>query len=156
MPITRFNIRVYILLLDDSRTRILLSDEIINGEFITKFPGGGLEYGEGILDCLHREAQEELGQDVEVLQQFYTSENFQASRFNDADQIICVYYQCLVARNDNGRRTPTFRITDKKFDFVKIREREESFRWQLIGTLRADDMSLPIDKLVVTRLIDTD
>ena len=152
MPITRFNIRVYILLLDESRAHILLSDEIINGEFITKFPGGGLEYGEGILDCLHREANEELGQDVEVIDQFYTSEDFQPSRFSDSDQIICVYYQCLLAKNDDGRRTPIFRTTDKKFDFLEKREREESFRWQALENLQADEMTLPLDRKIVLRM----
>lgn len=149
MNISRFNIRVYILLYDESRTSLLLSDEILSGEFHTKFPGGGLEYGEGLLDCLYREAIEELGQDVEVLRQFYTSETFQASKFVPEDQIICVYYQCCLPENDQGRRLPTFRVSDKKNDFVEMREREESFRWQLIETLQEEDMSLPLDRTVV-------
>jgi len=149
MNITRFNIRVYMLLYDETETRILLSDEIVQGEYHTKFPGGGLEYGEGLLDCLHREAREELGQDVEVLRQFYTSEIFQASKFVAEDQIICVYYQCCLPENSQGRRLPTFRVSDKKNDFVEMREREESFRWQLTDTLREEDMSLPLDRVVV-------
>lgn len=153
MNITRFNIRVYILLYDENETHVLLSDEIVQGEYYTKFPGGGLEYGEGLLDCLHREAKEELGQDVEVLRQFYTSELFQVSKFVPGDQIICVYYQCCLPKNGQGRRLPTFRLSRQKYDFVEKREREESFRWQLIETLQEDDMSLPLDKLVVKRLL---
>jgi len=149
MNISRFNIRVYMLLYDEARTSLLLSDEILYGKYHTKFPGGGLEYGEGLLDCLHREAMEELGQDVEVLRQFYTSETFQASKFVPEDQIICVYYQCCLPKNSQGRRLPTFRVSDKKNDFVEKREREESFRWQLIETLREEDMSLPLDRIVV-------
>lgn len=153
MNITRFNIRVYILLFDEHRKSLLLSDEIVEGEYYTKFPGGGLEYGEGILDCLHREAREELGQDVEVLNHFYTSENFQASRFKPEEQIICVYYNCWLPENAQGWRLPVFRVTGQKFDFVENREREESFRWQTINTLREEDMSLPLDRLVVVRLL---
>ena len=153
MNITRFNIRVYILLFDEHKKSLLLSDEIVEGEYYTKFPGGGLEYGEGILDCLHREAREELGQDVEVLKHFYTSENFQASRFKPEEQIICVYYNCWLPENAQGWRLPVFRVTGQKFDFVENREREESFRWQTINTLREEDMSLPLDRLVVMRLL---
>lgn len=153
MNITRFNIRVYILLYDEDETRVLLSDEIVEGEYYTKFPGGGLEYGEGLLDCLHREAVEELGQDVEVLRQFYTSEIFQASKFVAEDQIICVYYQCCLPKNDQGRRLPTFRVSEHKFDFIQKHEREESFRWQAIQTLHKEDMSLPLDRVVVARLL---
>lgn len=153
MNITRFNIRVYILLYDENETRVLLSDEIVQGEYYTKFPGGGLEYGEGLLDCLHREAKEELGLDVEVLRQFYTSELFQVSKFVPEDQIICVYYECRLPKNDQSRRLPTFRVAEQKYDFAEKREREESFRWQLIETLQEEDMSLPLDKLVVKRLL---
>jgi len=152
MNITRFNIRVYMLLYDETETRVLLSDEIVQGDHYTKFPGGGLEYGEGLLDCLHREAREELGQDVEVLRQFYTSEIFQASKFVPEDQIICVYYECRLAKNDQGRSLPVFRVSEQKYDFVDNREREESFRWQSLDSLSEDDLSLPLDQLVVKRL----
>lgn len=152
MTIKRFNIRVYLLLLDENKTQILLSDEIINGDFITKFPGGGLEYGEGILDCLHREAKEELDQEVEVIEQYYTTERFQTSMFRPDEQIVCVYYQCLLTKDSAGKRKPKFRVTDKKFDFVEFREREESFRWQSIKSLVPEDLSLPLDQQVVKKL----
>ena len=72
--------------------------------------------GEGILDCLYREAGEELGQEVEVLRQFHTSETFQASRYRTGDQIICVYYTCRLPRNSEGRRLPVFRASHLKID----------------------------------------
>ena len=49
-----FNVRVYGVLLDDEK-RLLVSDEFIRGQYITKLPGGGLEIGEGTRDCLQRE-----------------------------------------------------------------------------------------------------
>ena len=49
-----FNIRVYGILLND-RNEVLVSDECRNGYSFTKFPGGGLEFGEGLVDGLKRE-----------------------------------------------------------------------------------------------------
>jgi 8-oxo-dGTP diphosphatase len=152
MSIVRFNVRVYILLLDESKTRVLLSDEIIGGKYFTKFPGGGLEYGEGIIDCLHREALEELGQEVEVVRHFYTTEFLQISQFIPGDQIVSVYYECCLPKNTDGRRLPSFRVTNNKFDFVEVKEREESFRWQTFKKLNKEEMSFPIDQEVVSRL----
>ena len=53
-----FNVRVYGIL-KDSNNHVLVSDELIRGEYFTKFPGGGLEFGEGTRDCLKREFKEE-------------------------------------------------------------------------------------------------
>ncbi len=152
--INRFNVRVYLLLLDERGESLLLSDEILHGAYFTKFPGGGLEYGEGLIDCLQREAREELGQEVEVLRQFHTSESFQRSTFAQHDQLLCVYYECRLPRVADGRREPRFRIADKPFDFIEHREREESFRWRRLDRIDPAEMSLPLDREVLTRLLD--
>ena len=62
---SRFNVRVYGLLIND-RSEVLISREIIQGMRVTKFPGGGLEFGEGIEDGLKREFIEELSLEVSV------------------------------------------------------------------------------------------
>ena len=58
-----FIIRVYGIYIDPDKG-ILVSDELVNGKYITKFPGGGLEFGEGTIDCLKREMVEETGQEL--------------------------------------------------------------------------------------------
>src|ERR1700741_1009505 len=87
---SRFNIRVYGLLVNHSN-QILISDEQEYGMQFTKFPGGGLEYGEGLIDGLKREFVEECNVEVEVLSHFYTTDFYIKSAFNDS-QIISVYY----------------------------------------------------------------
>src|SRR5437764_4412546 len=87
----QFNLRVYGLLLDSNK-RVLLSDEFIRGQYITKFPGGGLELGEGTRDCLKREFKEETNLDVTIGDHIYTTDFFQISGFNHVDQIISIYY----------------------------------------------------------------
>ena len=71
-----FNVRVYGVLLDEEK-RLLVSDEFIRGQYITKLPGGGLEIGEGTRDCLQREFKEETGLDVKVGEHLYTTDFFQ-------------------------------------------------------------------------------
>ncbi len=63
--ITKLTVRVYGLLFDKNR-RLLVSDEFIRGDYFTKFPGGGLELGEGTRDCLRREFKEETNLDVTI------------------------------------------------------------------------------------------
>ncbi len=78
-------IRVYGLIIND-RNQILLSDEFQLGTKMMKFPGGGLEPGEGPADCIKREAIEELGQEVEIISHFYTTDFFQKALFYENHQ----------------------------------------------------------------------
>src|SRR5581483_3511227 len=85
----RFNIRVYGIWIQENK--ILVNEELIRGNKIVKFPGGGLHWGEGIKDCLIREWNEELSLNIEVLGHFYTTDFFQPSAFDDS-QVISIYY----------------------------------------------------------------
>src|SRR6476661_9175381 len=88
----RFNVRVYGVL-KNSANEVLVSDELIRGNYYTKFPGGGLEFGEGTRDCLKREFLEEMNLKVEVQEHLYTTDFFQMSAFNPDHQIISIYYK---------------------------------------------------------------
>src|SRR5688572_28349173 len=90
--IKRFNVRVYGILIND-RNEVLVADEAFtNGKRATKFPGGGLEFGEGLKHAVVREFKEETGIDVEVREHFYTTDFFVPSFFDDESQIISIYY----------------------------------------------------------------
>ncbi len=84
----QFNVRVYGLLINEKQ-EILISDEQEYGMQFTKFPGGGLEYGEGLIEGLKREFVEECNVEVEVTSHFYTTDFFVKSAFNDS-QIISI------------------------------------------------------------------
>ena len=142
-----FNVRVYGLLLD-AQNRLLVSDEYIRGEFFTKLPGGGLEFGEGTRDGLAREFMEETGITVTVGAHLYTTDFFQISAFNKKDQIIYIYY--MVSSTECAK----IKTSKKNFDFSseQIADKKgtfESFRWVNFESLNEDSMSLPIDKVAI-------
>ncbi len=110
---------------------------------MTKLPGGGLEYGEGPVECLKRECQEEIGIEVTVTEHFYTTDFFQPTRFFKNTQLISIYYLFQLPENDD------LKISGKKFDFEKGRNGSQSFRWIAIQNLKPEDMTFPIDKKVV-------
>jgi len=68
-----------------------MNEELIQGRTVYKLPGGGLDWGEGTLDCLKREWKEELNMVIEVKDHFYTTDFFQKSAF-DQTQVISIYY----------------------------------------------------------------
>lgn len=94
--VSKFNIRVYGIWLKGDK--ILMSNENINGFKMLKLPGGGLEYGEGPVDCVIREFKEELGVSIEVSSLLHTTENFISSAFKKHEQVIAIHY--LVTSND--------------------------------------------------------
>ena len=150
MAIDRFTIRVYGVLLDETK-RVLLSDEFIRGDYFTKFPGGGMEFGEGTRDCLKREFKEETGLDVSVGEHIYTTDYYQQSAFNPNDQIMSIYY-FVHAENTSGLPVKT-RVFD--FELHQISDpkgQSEVLRWVEWNDLNEDSVSLPIDKIVVRML----
>lgn len=152
LPLKRFNIRVYGILINPHQ-QILVSDEAFkSGQLATKFPGGGLELGEGLIDGLKREFVEETGVEVEVKSHFYTTDFFVRSFFelSPDSQIISIYY--LLESKDWTQ----IKTSDKKFDFEYVDGKEsESFRWVNVSELQNEtDIILPIDKVVVGKLME--
>jgi len=138
-----FNVRVYGLLIEDGN--ILISDEEEYGVRFSKFPGGGLEYGEGLTEGLKREFIEECNTDIQVLKHFYTTDFFCKSAFNDS-QIISVYY-FVKATN---KLDVIFK--QKVFDFDQEGDMKQAFRWRALSQLNVEDITFPTDKKVVELL----
>lgn len=134
-----FNIRVYGILINE-KNEVLLSDENRFGRKFTKFPGGGLEQGEGLKDCLKREFIEELQLNVEVGELLYLTDFYQQSAFDAKDQIISIYY------NVKSLLTDKIKTKDKVFDFQS--DDQEVHRWISLDELSEEDMTFPIDKKV--------
>lgn len=141
-----FNIRVYGILIH--KGSVLVSDEYIKHTHITKFPGGGLEFGEGTKDCLVREFKEELNLDIEAGEHIYTTDFYVASAFDTKSQVISIYY--LV--------TPlsalAFKTSRQAHDYEK-KAGAQSLRWIELQNLKENDFTLIIDRKVAELLRKT-
>jgi ADP-ribose pyrophosphatase YjhB (NUDIX family) len=114
---------------------------------MTKFPGGGMEFGESTIDCLKREIKEECNnQEIKNIQHFYTTDFFQKALFYENKQLISIYYQAQLTE------PLKFRISEKSFDFDITKNEFQSFRWAKIETLSENDLSFPIDRFVLRKL----
>lgn len=122
--------RVYGILEMDGK--ILVADELIRGRKITKFPGGGLELGEGTEECLKREFKEELNWDIRILSHFYTTDFFVLSAFDDS-QVLSIYYKVEVTTSSS---------------LELINTEQLSFRWLEKQSISENDFDLVIDKKV--------
>ena len=135
--ISSFNIRVYGLILKSDS--ILLSKELIMGEEVFKFPGGGLEYGEGLIDGLNREFEEEIGQKIYNVKHYYTTDFFQRSSFKYTDQLLSIYY--------------TGKLKQKVVNKInKPKKDQPVFIWEKLETLNEVKFKFPIDQLIVKKL----
>lgn len=140
----QFNVRVYGLLFNENN-HVLISDEEEYGFQFSKFPGGGLEYGEGLLDALKREFVEECQTEIEVIEHFYTTDFFIKSVFNES-QVISVYYlvKPVSAIDLDFREMP--------FDFLEKGDVLQAFRWKCIHELNREDLTFPTDQKVLELL----
>jgi ADP-ribose pyrophosphatase YjhB (NUDIX family) len=139
-----FNVRVYGLLIND-HDQVLLSDEQEHGYRFIKFPGGGLEYGEGLTDGLKREFMEECNVDITIISHYYTTEFFVKSAFNDS-QIISVYY---LVKNTSPLQLD---FKTSPYDFDGEGDVLQAFRWVSLDELQVQDVTFAIDQHVVKML----
>jgi|TARA_Y100000768_G_scaffold384667_1_gene369150 8-oxo-dGTP diphosphatase len=135
--INSFNIRVYGLILESGS--ILLSKELIMGEEVIKFPGGGLEHGEGLIEGLNREFKEEMGQRIYNVKHYYTTDFFQRSSFKLTDQLISIYY--------------TGKLKHKVVNKINKPKKEQPvFIWEKLEKLNEVKFKFPIDQLIIKKL----
>ncbi|HAD97824.1 MAG TPA: NUDIX hydrolase [Cryomorphaceae bacterium] len=142
-PVT---IRVYGLLIQNRQ--ILLSRENIKGHIHTKFPGGGLEPKEGVIDCLKREFMEEVHIELSRAEHFYTTEDYFASAFHpDQRQVLSLYYRVWTDQLQNI-------ITHNPDDPSKLSQDDDQvLYWAPLDQLEREPVELPIDKIVVAKLL---
>ena len=143
-----FNIRVYGILQAENKD-ILVSDEFIRGNQYTKFPGGGLEFGEGTRDCLKREFLEEMQLNVKVTDHIYTTDFFQMSAFNPEHQIISIYYRVEALEEIRvPLRVRLFDFDESQMEVYRKTGETETFRFIAWKLFSSESVSLPIDKVV--------
>ena len=139
----RFNLRVYGIIINE-KNEILVADERRFETSFTKFPGGGLEFGEGLKDGITRELKEELGLNAEIGDLFFVNDFFQVSAFRDTDQLLSFYYR--VNKIDYSS------ISNTNHE-VPLKEDGEKFRWIPLTELNAEMFTFPIDKVVAGMLL---
>ena len=140
----KFNIRVYGILVQNNA--VLVSDEFIKGNKITKFPGGGLEFGEGTMDCLKREFKEELDLEIKVNEHFYTTDFYVSSSFDVNSQVLSIYYLVEAI----GKLNFDISVTSHNYE---SKEGAQSMRWIGLADLNENDFTLIIDRRVGEMLV---
>ena len=148
VPASRWNIRCYALILNPSRTDILVARERFpDGSVGYKFPGGGVESGEALVDTLWRECAEELGSTdgLSWLGHAYTNDFFVRSAFREDEQILAVYH--WMQADHEG-----IAWWDEKPAGVAASEPLLEMNWEALSELTPDAMRFPIDRHVVANL----
>ncbi len=142
----QFVIRVYGIVIN-SKNEVLISDEYVLKTNMTKFPGGGLEFGEGPVECLKREFREECNQqELNNIRHFYTTDFFQKALYYENAQLLSIYYLADLAEPIR------FKISDNPFDFTIKDNCGQSFRWVPLHNLTVNELNFPIDRIVATKL----
>ena len=138
----QFNLRVYGFLINENH-EVLISDEFEFKTFFTKFPGGGVEFGEGISDALKREFKEELNADIVSSQLIYFNDYFQESVFHKDVQVTCFYYH----------------VTCKSIDHIGVKQYPIPFsasgekqRWVKLAELTEKSLSFKTDQMALIAL----
>ena len=134
--LTNLSVRVYGLLIKEGKL-MFLREKYGDRELI-KFPGGGLELGEGARQTLERELKEELNLDIKVGEHIYTQDFFLKSSLTPATQLLTIYYF----------------IDCEDISTLKIIEAEiKEILWIPLQDLNVEEILLPTDKIVVDKIL---
>ncbi|MEM7369388.1 MAG: NUDIX domain-containing protein [Bacteroidota bacterium] len=139
-----FNVRAYGVCIEANS--LLVTDEIRYGTRMTKLPGGGLEFGEGLESCLKREWMEELSAEIEVGDVLFVNPFLQISVFDPNHEVLCLYFRVYPMSPLQGR------FTEKPMDFHDNAEGEQVFRWVEVASLTDRTFTFPIDQALVPKL----
>lgn len=141
---SQFNIRVYGIFIQEGK--LLVTDELRFGIKMTKLPGGGLQFGEGLAHCLKREWMEELNVPIEVGDIFYVNPYLQVSAFNRDDEVMALYFWVKPLA---PLEVP---FSTKAMDFPSQAGEQQMFRWIALKDLKEKDFTFPIDRSLVPKL----
>jgi len=123
----KFRVSVYGLLRQDNQ--ILVQRHPLVKKF--GLPGGGLDLGETIVDCLKREFKEETGLSIDVEKLIEVSENFFTYE-NQCVQAILVFYE--VKKNSGDLKSTGDDSVD--IDFVNVnqlnKDNIQKIHWPII------------------------
>lgn len=131
-------VRVYGFLMN-AEGEILISDEFHHGMRMRKFPGGGLQLGEGTAEALRRELIEEMELDFFPSRLVHTTSTFIRSVFNPEHQVMGVYYYVPIPDSillSRFKSEPTHASNNG----------DVFFSWSRIEALSADDFTFPMDQ----------
>ena len=128
--------RAYGILINEKQ-EVLISDEFRFGRYFRKFPGGGVENGEGIIDALKREFKEELSLKIDTYEFVFFNDYFQQSSFNPNQQVTCFYYLVKCAGANE--------LTLKSYE-IPLTEDGEKQQWISINKLNINSLTFPIDR----------
>lgn len=139
----KFNVRVYGIIVHSGK--ILVSHERFKGKAFTKFPGGGVQLGEGVLDALIREFKEELNIEIIPSYLFHVTESLQVSSFYAEDQVIAIYY---IVTSDEVNLIDTTKGKEE------IEEKGEVFEWVELSDFDKGILSFASDREAAGKLLD--
>ena len=138
---SKFNVRVYGVYVKEGA--LLVSDEHRMQMNMTKLPGGGVEFGEGVEQALAREWKEELDTRIDIGDVLYVNPFFQRSAFDACEQVLCLYYRITCLEPLKGK------FVNKPFAFPVKQEGAQVFRWVPLRELAEDEFTFPIDQSLV-------
>lgn len=123
VPIKAFTVRVYGYLIDSSKQNLLCVRENVGPISALKFPGGGVEFGEGIDDALKREFFEETGLHIEPRKLVSCNRTFVQSMVEPEKQVIVLHFIVGCATALSKRQSILSPDSSLNFEWHEIDER---------------------------------